>query len=81
MRAVVYSRCGTADELRLEQSRSPGLGRARCRSGCGPPSENSWDRDLVRGVPWMSRIAAPVRPEFRILRADVAGVVAAIGGA
>jgi NADPH:quinone reductase-like Zn-dependent oxidoreductase len=76
----VYSRYGMADDLRLEQVAEP-----RPRTGdvlirVRAASVNSWDWDLVRGVPWMSRVTAPVRPKFRILGADVAGILAAVGG-
>ena len=80
MRAVVYSRYGTADDLRLEQVAEPRPRNGDVLIRVRAASVNSWDWDLVRGVPWMSRVTAPVRPKFRILGADVAGVVAAVGG-
>jgi NADPH:quinone reductase-like Zn-dependent oxidoreductase len=79
VRAVVYSRYGTADELRLEQVAEPRARPGELLIRVRAASVNSWDWDMVRGVPWISRVTAPVRPRFRILGADVAGVVTAVG--
>jgi NADPH:quinone reductase-like Zn-dependent oxidoreductase len=39
-----------------------------------------WDWDLVRGQPLLVRPAGLRRPQHRILGADIAGVVEAVGG-
>lgn len=42
-------------------------------------SINSWDWDLLRGQPFITRLGGPFGPPHPILGADIAGVVAAVG--
>lgn len=78
MRALVYGRYGTPDELHVEEVGEPPLGPGDVRVRIVASSINDWDRDLLRGEP-LNRAIAPLRPKHRILGADAAGVVDAVG--
>jgi NADPH:quinone reductase-like Zn-dependent oxidoreductase len=77
VKAIVYHRYGSPDELRLEEVPSPRLERdddvlVRVRA----TSINSWDWDLLRG-----RMTVGRRPRHPVMGADVAGLVEAVGSA
>ena len=77
MRAVVYHRYGTPDELRLEDVPQPSIEHdddvlVKVRA----TSINSWDWDLLRG-----RMTVGRTPRHPVMGADVAGVVEAVGAA
>ena len=42
-------------------------------------SVNSWDWDLLRGKPFLNRLGGLLKPKYKILGADIAGRVEAIG--
>jgi len=44
-------------------------------------SINSWDWEIMRGTPWVNRVEHRLTSKFKILGADVAGEVAAVGSA
>ena len=44
-------------------------------------SVNSWDWDLLRGTPYLTRLGGFRKPRYRILGADIAGKVVAAGAA
>jgi NADPH:quinone reductase-like Zn-dependent oxidoreductase len=77
VKAVVYDRYGTPDELRLEDVPAPQVTRdddvlVRVHA----TSINSWDWDLLRG-----RMTVGRSPRHPIMGADVAGRVEAVGAA
>jgi NADPH:quinone reductase-like Zn-dependent oxidoreductase len=77
VKAIVYHRYGSPDELRLEEVPSPRLERddgvlVKVRA----TSINSWDWDLLRG-----RMTVGRRPRHPVMGADVAGTVEAVGSA
>ena len=79
MRALVFDRYGPPEQvLRLElvprPQPQPGEVLVRVRAA----SLNSWDWDLLTGTP-MGRVMGPLRPPFKILGADIAGTVEAVG--
>lgn len=79
MRALVYDRYGPPEQvLRLEQMPRPQPGPGEVLVRVHAASVNSWDWDRLVGRP-LGRIDAPFRPPFRILGADIAGIVEAIG--
>lgn len=79
MRALVYDRYGPPhDVLRLEDIPLPTPGSGEVLVRVRAASLNSWDWDLVAGTP-MGRITNPFKPPRRILGADMAGVVEAVG--
>ena len=77
MRALVYDRYGTPDELHVADVEQPGIGPGEVRVRVVASSINDWDRDLLRGEP-LNRAIAPFRPRYRVLGSDVAGVVDAV---
>jgi NADPH:quinone reductase-like Zn-dependent oxidoreductase len=79
MRAIVHDRYGPPEQvLRLEHlprpQPQPGDVLVRVRAA----SVNSWDWDQVVGTA-MGRVTGPFRPPHKILGADIAGVVEAVG--
>ena len=75
MKAIVYRRYGTPDELRLEEVPAPGVERDDdVLVKVHATSINSWDWDLLRG-----RMTVGRRPRHPIMGADVAGRVEAVG--
>ena len=75
MKAIVYRRYGTPDELRLDEVPAPRVERdddvlVRVHA----TSVNSWDWDLLRG-----RMTIGRSPRHPIMGADVAGRVEAVG--
>lgn len=79
MRALVYDRFGPPNEvLRLEDIPRPTPAPGEVLVRVHAASLNSWDWDLLAGTP-MGRITAPFKPPHKILGADIAGVVEAVG--
>ena len=44
-------------------------------------SINSWDWEIIQGTPWVNRLVHKLTSKYKILGADVAGVVEAVGSA
>ena len=80
MKAMVYTRYGLPDVLRLEEVEKPAPNDDEALIKVHAASVNSWDWDLLRGKPLVSRIGALRHPRYKILGADVAGRVEAVGG-
>ena len=78
MRALVYDRYGPPETLRLEQLPQPQPGPGEVLVRVEAASLNSWDWDLMVGTA-MGRVNGPFGPPRRILGADIAGTVAALG--
>ena len=77
MKAVVYHRYGTPDELRLEEVPAPRVERDDdVLVKVHATSINSWDWDLLRGRMTLGR-----SPRHPVMGADVAGRVEAVGRA
>jgi NADPH:quinone reductase-like Zn-dependent oxidoreductase len=80
MRALVHSRYGEPDALRVEDVPEPALGRGRVLIDVRAASVNAADVFMMRGVPRLVRpgngFRAPKRTKMGL---DVAGVVAAVG--
>lgn len=82
MKAVVHDRYGGPEELRLADIPIPQLGPDDVRVRVRAASINSWDWDLLTGRPLAFRLALGLfRPRVRVLGADVAGEVEAVGSA
>jgi len=80
MRAAVYDRYGPPEVLHLEEVAEPNFGESEVLVRVRASSVNSWDCDNVRGTPLLARaVGGPIRPRLRILGADVAGEVTAVG--
>ncbi|AIQ47323.1 alcohol dehydrogenase [Paenibacillus sp. FSL R7-0273] len=81
MMAMVYDTYGTAEVLRIESVAIPKPKDHEVLIEVHAASVNSWDWDLLRGKPFVNRIGAFRSPRYRILGADIAGKVLAVGGA
>lgn len=79
MRAVVYREYGSPDVLKLEEIPTPSPEDDEVLIKVHASSVNAWDWDLLRGVPYMNRIGGLRAPRRKILGADLAGRVEAIG--
>lgn len=79
MKALVYDRYGSPDELRIEETEMPVPKAGEVLIEVHAASVNSWDWDLLRGKPYITRLGGLRKPRFRTLGADVAGRVVAVG--
>ncbi len=78
MKAVVYRRYGSPDELALREVALHETGDGEVRVEVCAASINSWDWDLVVGRP-LARLGGLRRPAHPILGCDVSGRVEALG--
>jgi len=81
MRALVYDRYGMPDVLRIEEVERPMPKEYEVLIAVHAASLNAWDLDLLIGRPFVNRIGGLRKPRYRILGADVAGRVVAVGKA
>jgi NADPH:quinone reductase-like Zn-dependent oxidoreductase len=79
MKAVVYSEYGPPEVLRFEEVEKPVPKGGELLVRVHAASVNQWDWDLVRGMPLLVRLGGLRKPQHRILGADIAGVVEAVG--
>jgi NADPH:quinone reductase-like Zn-dependent oxidoreductase len=79
MQAVVYHEYGSPDVLELREVPRPVAGDDEVLVRVRASSVNSWDWDLLRGTPFLTRIGALRTPRYAILGADIAGRVEAVG--
>jgi len=79
MKAIVYANYGAPDVLRLEEIAKPTPQDHEVLIQVHAASINSWDWDLLRGQPFYARLESPSKPKYKILGADVAGRVEAVG--
>lgn len=79
MKAILYKEYGSTDKLKYLEVEKPVPKDDEVLIKIKASSINSWDYDLLRGVPFLNRIGALFKPKFNILGADVAGVVESIG--
>src|SRR5262245_54386566 len=81
MKAVVYTRYGSPDVLRLTDVPTPTPGDTEVLVRVRAVSLNASDWEMLRGKPMYSRIAGPFRPRRHVLGSDIAGQVEATGAA
>ena len=79
MKAVVYTRYGPPDVLRLTDVQTPVPKDGEVLVQVHAVSLNATDWEVLRGKPLYSRIMGPFRPRHRILGSDIAGRVEAAG--
>lgn len=80
MKAIVYQHYGTPDELQLQEVEKPVPAENEVLVKVKAASINSWDWDLLTGKPYIYRLMFGLpRPKFKIIGADIAGVVEAGG--
>ncbi|WP_454041427.1 NAD(P)-dependent alcohol dehydrogenase [Cellulosimicrobium sp. Marseille-Q8652] len=79
MRAWVYERYGSVDELRLRDVPTPAPGRGEVLVEVVATSVNLSDWEALRGTPGYTRLDGLRAPRTRVLGSDVAGRVVAAG--
>ncbi|WP_047983378.1 NAD(P)-dependent alcohol dehydrogenase [Ornithinibacillus californiensis] len=79
MKAWVYTKYGVSDVLQLKEVVKPSPKEGEVLVKVHHAAVNSWDWDLLRGKPFIVRLGAPFKPPYKILGADIAGQVEAIG--
>ena len=79
MEAMVYTRYGSPEMLRLTEVAKPAPAADEVLVRVHASSVNSWDWDSLRGRPYLTRIGGLRKPRFTVLGADVAGRVEAVG--
>jgi NADPH:quinone reductase-like Zn-dependent oxidoreductase len=79
MKAMVYTKYGTTDGLKLQEVEKPIPKDNEVLIKIHAASINSWDWDLLRGIPFLVRLEGLLKPKYQILGADIAGRVEAVG--
>lgn len=79
MKALVYRRYGSPDVLNIEEIDKPVPKNGEVLVRVHAASVNDWDWGLLTGKPWIGRIPGLFRPSNKILGADIAGQVEAVG--
>ena len=80
MKAVVFTKYGPPDVLELKEIEKPAPGDNEVLVKVRAASINPWDCELLRGTPFVNRLLfGLLKPKIRILGADVAGRVEAVG--
>ena len=82
MKAVVYTRYGSPEVLRLAEVAQPAPQPGEVLIKVYAVAINPWDGELLRGTPFANRLLGGLRkPKRHILGSDIAGRVAAVGAA
>lgn len=79
MKAIVYTKYGSPDALQLKEVEKPAPRDNEVLIKIRASSVNSWDWDLLRGRPYLTRIGGVLTPKYKILGADIAGRVESVG--
>lgn len=79
MKAVTYSKYGLPENLKLVEVEKPEPGENEVLVKIHAVSINSWDLDLLRGKPLLTRLGGLFNPKYSILGCDIAGVVEDFG--
>jgi NADPH:quinone reductase-like Zn-dependent oxidoreductase len=80
MKVITYKKYGSPDFLHLEEFKKPVPNANEVLVKILAASVNSWDYDLLMGKPFLVRlIGGLLKPRHKILGADIAGIVEAVG--
>lgn len=80
VKAICYTRYGSPSEFQLKEVEKPAPGKREVLVKIYAASVNSWDLDMLRGHLFLIRLLSGLfRPRYKILGADIAGVVEAVG--
>jgi len=79
VKAIVYTKYGPPDVLELKEVEKPTPKDNEVLIKVHAASVNSWDWDLLRGTPFLNRLGGLLKPKYKILGADIAGRVEAVG--
>ena len=78
MRAFVCTGYGDSRRLKLQELEKPTPKPDEILVKVKAVSVNSWDWDIIKGAP-IIRMVGPLRPPYKVLGADISGVVEAVG--
>ena len=80
MKAIVFTRYGTADVLELRDVPAPTPKDDEVLVRVRAVAVNDWDWQALQGIPFMNRLTFGLRrPKKQILGSDIAGIVEAAG--
>ncbi|MFV1982792.1 MAG: NAD(P)-dependent alcohol dehydrogenase [Thiohalomonadales bacterium] len=79
MKAIVYTKYGAPDVLKLKEVEKPTPEDHEVLVKVYEASVNSWDWDLLRGSPFLIRLWGLFKPKYQILGSDISGRVEAVG--
>jgi NADPH:quinone reductase-like Zn-dependent oxidoreductase len=80
MKAIVYEKYGPPEVLQLKEVAKPTPEDNEVLIKVHAASVNSWDRDLMRGIPFFNRMTLGIlKPKYKILGCDIAGRVEGLG--
>ncbi len=80
MKAIVFTKYGSPDVLRLEETEKPVPADNEVLIKVYAVSINDWDWQLLQGTPFVNRLMAGLfKPKKKILGSDVAGRIEAVG--
>jgi NADPH:quinone reductase-like Zn-dependent oxidoreductase len=78
MKAVVYTKYGSPDVLKLKEVEKPTLKDNDVLVKIHAASVNAADSEIMRGA-WSARFMGPLKPRYKIPGSDIAGRVEAVG--
>ena len=78
MKAIVYTKYGSPDELQLKEVEKPIPKDDEALVKVHAASLNAADLEILRGT-WSARFGGPLRPQHKIPGSDIAGQVEAVG--
>lgn len=80
MKAIVYTKYGSPDMLQLKEVKKPATKENEVLIKVLASSVNEWDNGLISGKGLLTRLLGGLfKPKNKILGADVAGVIEAVG--
>ncbi len=80
MKAIVYTKYGPPDVLKLEEVEKPTPREDEVLIKVHAASINDWDWELLRGKPFVNRLLfGLLKPKIKILGVDIAGRVESVG--
>lgn len=79
MKAIVYTKYGSPEVLELREIKNPLPKPAEVLIKVHAVSINSWDWDLLRGIPLVNRLMFGILKPNKILGCDIAGEIEAVG--
>ena len=79
MKAIVYDRYGSADQMRLEVIDRPTPGPGEILVRVVASAVNSWDWHLLHGMFFERLMFGTFRPLHRLLGSEIAGIVEVVG--
>ncbi len=80
MKAIVYNKYGTVNELKLEEINKPIPKEDEVLVKVHAVSINDWDWQLLQGIPFLNRMTnGLLKPKKKILGSDIAGRIEAVG--